>query len=127
MRRPLWLALPTLWLLGCGTAPVRPAQVARSSPPTPDGCTTTPVTYYADALAGRRTASGERYDPSALTAAHHSLPFGTWLRVGWRGHEVRVRVNDRGGPRRGVDLSRAAAERLKMIRAGRIEATVCGG
>ncbi|RYE80686.1 MAG: septal ring lytic transglycosylase RlpA family protein, partial [Myxococcales bacterium] len=55
------------------------------------------------------------------------LPFGTWLNVTWHGRHVRVRVNDRGGPRSGVDLSRGAAERLDMIRAGRVQASICGG
>ncbi len=139
MRSPLWLALPALALLGCGAAPVRqpltppgPEAVSSagpdpSTPLAPGGCTSGPVTYYADGFAGRRTASGERYDPSAMTAAHRQLPFGTWLDVSWHGRRVRVRVNDRGGPRRGVDLSRAAAERLDMIRAGRVQASICGG
>ena len=139
MRPAPWLALPALALLvGCGSAPVRPPPATPASaasdpdassltPPAP-GCTRVPVTYYDDALAGRKTASGERYDPSAMTAAHRHLPFNTWLRVSWHGREVRVRVNDRGGPRGGgVDLSHAAASRLDMLRAGRITATVCGG
>ena len=79
--------------------------------------------YYSDSLAGRPTASGEPYDPRALTAAHRTLPFGTVLRVipAGGGPPVYVRVNDRGpfgDERRIVDVSRAAAERLGMIRAG---------
>jgi rare lipoprotein A len=81
------------------------------------------ATYYADSLAGRRTASGERYDPKAFTAAHRSLPFGTVVRVVRvdDGREVTVRINDRGpfaGEERVIDLSRAAAERIGMLRAG---------
>ena len=81
------------------------------------------ATYYADSLAGRRTASGERYDPRALTAAHKTLAFGTMVKVVREddGREVVVRVNDRGpfaGEDRVIDLSRAAAERLGMIRDG---------
>jgi rare lipoprotein A len=81
------------------------------------------ASYYSDKLAGRSTASGEPYDPSALTAAHRSLPFGTRLRVtrADNGRSVVVRVNDRGpfgSASRIVDLSRAAAEQLDMIRAG---------
>ena len=81
------------------------------------------ASYYSDALAGRSTASGAPYEPSAFTAAHRSLPFGTVLRVTRveGGQSVLVRVTDRGpyGPRgRIVDLSRVAAERLGMLRVG---------
>ena len=85
--------------------------------------------YYSDALAGRPTASGEPYDPTAFTAAHRTLPFGTVLRV-WSGERqafVYVRVNDRGpfgDDERIVDLSRAAAEALGMIQAGVIPVRV---
>ncbi|NIP80651.1 MAG: septal ring lytic transglycosylase RlpA family protein [Gemmatimonadetes bacterium] len=80
------------------------------------------ASYYADALAGNRTASGIPYDPSALVAAHRSYPFGTRLRVEnlANGRVVEVRVVDRGPFVRGrvIDLSRAAAERLDFIREG---------
>jgi rare lipoprotein A len=84
------------------------------------------ATYYADTLAGRPTASGEAYDPSALTAAHRSLPFGTVVRVVRpdSGRAVVVRINDRGpfgNERRIIDLSRTAAEALDMIRAGVVD------
>jgi rare lipoprotein A len=80
------------------------------------------ASYYSDKLAGRSTASGEPYDPRAFTAAHRSLPFGTVVRV-VRSEPpgvVYVRINDRGPFRRGrvLDLSRAAAESLEMMRAG---------
>jgi len=45
---------------------------------------------------GRHTASGERFDPNAMTAAHRTLPFGTLVRVTYRGRSVVVRINDRG-------------------------------
>jgi rare lipoprotein A len=81
------------------------------------------ASYYSDALAGRKTASGEPYDPKRYTAAHRSLPFGTMLRVRRKdtGRVVYVRVNDRGpfGKRRRIlDLSKAAAEHLGMLRRG---------
>ena len=81
------------------------------------------ATYYANSLAGRRTASGERYDPRAFTAAHKTLAFGTMVKVVRvdDGREVVVRINDRGpfaGDDRVIDLSRAAAEQLGMIRDG---------
>ncbi|HYQ16914.1 MAG TPA: septal ring lytic transglycosylase RlpA family protein [Polyangiaceae bacterium] len=81
------------------------------------------ASYYGDSFAGRRTASGATYEPRGFTAAHRSLPFGSVLRVSRvdGGQSVYVRVTDRGpfGPRgRILDLSRAAAERLGMLRAG---------
>jgi len=87
------------------------------------------VSYYADSLAGRSTASGEPYDPSARTAASRTLAFGTVLRVTRvdTGASVIVRVNDRGpfGDRRRVlDLSRSAAEAIDMIRRGVVEVRV---
>ena len=89
------------------------------------------VSYYSNALSGRKTASGERYDPKKYTAASRTLPFGTRVKVTRldTGKSVIVRVNDRGpfGHRRRVlDISRAAAEDLGIIRAGlvQVEATV---
>jgi rare lipoprotein A len=76
---------------------------------------------------GRTTASGVPFDSAAMVAAHPSYPFGTLLRVTnlRNGSSTRVRIVDRGparGPRRSgviIDLSRAAAKSLGMIRAGR--------
>jgi len=69
-----------------------------------------------------RTASGERMNPSAMTAAHRNLPFGTRVKVTNRknGRTVVVRINDRGPFIRGrmLDLSRAAAKRLGFVRSG---------
>jgi len=69
-----------------------------------------------------RTASGERMNPAAMTAAHRSLPFGTRLKVTNRrnGRVVMVRINDRGPFIRGrvLDLSRAAARKLGFVRSG---------
>jgi len=81
------------------------------------------ASFYADRFQGRLTANGERYDPSAYTAAHRTLPFGTIVRVVYEknGDWVLVRVNDRGpyGPgKRIIDLSREAARRLSMLRDG---------
>lgn len=85
------------------------------------------ATFYTRRRAGRRTASGERYDPRQLVAAHPTLPFGTIVRVTRleTGKSVTVRVIDRGPAkpqrRRGdiIDLSRAAAESLAFVREGR--------
>ena len=81
------------------------------------------ASYYADYFAGRRTASGERYEPSAFTAAHRKLPFGSVVRVRRidSGETVYVRITDRGPFGRGrriIDLSKAAALSLGMLRAG---------
>lgn len=80
------------------------------------------ASYYGKGFAGRPTASGERFDPAAMTAAHRSLPFGTCLRVRNldNGREARVRVNDRGPYASGriVDVSTAAARVLGMIERG---------
>ena len=60
------------------------------------------------------TASGEKFNPNALTAAHKSLPFGTRIKVTHKGRSVIVRINDRGPFIKGrhLDLSRAAARQI---------------
>jgi rare lipoprotein A len=69
---------------------------------------------------GSKTASGQRFDERALTCAHRSLPFGTRLRVSYRGRHVLVTVNDRGPFIRGrvLDLSTAAARAIGLEAAG---------
>lgn len=80
------------------------------------------ASYYADRFTGKRTASGEAYDPEDFTAAHRTLPFGTRVRVTdmASGRSVIVRVNDRGPWSNGrvIDISRAAARELDLIRRG---------
>jgi rare lipoprotein A (peptidoglycan hydrolase) len=80
------------------------------------------ASWYGAELAGHKTANGERFDPNAMTAAHRTLPFGTWVEVrrSDTGRAVRVRINDRGPFARGrvLDLSRRAAQALDMLRAG---------
>ncbi|RYF81084.1 MAG: septal ring lytic transglycosylase RlpA family protein [Comamonadaceae bacterium] len=80
------------------------------------------ASYYGIQFHQRRTASGERFDMGALTAAHKSLPFNTrvCVRSLVNGREVLVRVNDRGPfvPSRVIDLSQAAAEAIGMIDVG---------
>ncbi|PZQ27425.1 MAG: septal ring lytic transglycosylase RlpA family lipoprotein [Ectopseudomonas oleovorans] len=80
------------------------------------------ASYYGDRHHGQRTASGERFDQNALTAAHRTLPFGTRVRVTNlnNNRNVVLRINDRGPFVRGriIDVSRAAAVRLDMLRAG---------
>ena len=69
---------------------------------------------------GSRTASGQRFNQNALTAAHRSLPFGTKLRVTHRGQSVVVTINDRGPFIRGrvLDLSKGAARAIGLTGAG---------
>ena len=69
---------------------------------------------------GHKTASGQRFNQEAMTAAHRSLPFGTKLRVTHSGRSVIVTINDRGpfGKGRVIDLSPAAARVLGMIDRG---------
>lgn len=80
------------------------------------------ASYYASHFQGRRTASGERFDMGALTAAHRTLPFGSKVRITnpATGQSVVVRINDRGPFTRGrtIDVSHAAAQRLGLIARG---------
>lgn len=80
------------------------------------------ASFYGPEFHGRRTASGERYDSNALSAAHRTLPFGTLVRVTnlKNGKSVVVTITDRGPFRRGriVDVSRRAARELGFLRAG---------
>ena len=92
------------------------------------------ATWYGGAFAGKKTANGERFDPTKYTAAHRKIPFGTWVEVrrADTGRTVRVRINDRGpwgDDRRIIDLSRKAAEDLDIVREGvsRVELRVVGG
>jgi rare lipoprotein A len=122
LRAALALALALAAAAGCGGARLD----ARSQP---GGEETGLAVYYADSLHGRPTASGEPYDKGALTAAHRKLTFGTKVRVTRLDDRksVVVRINDRGpfgDSRRIIDLSRAAAERIGMTRAGVVEVRV---
>ncbi len=80
------------------------------------------ASYYGNELAGNRTASGERFNPSHMTAAHRTLPFGSMVRVTnvANGDSVIVRINDRGPFSHGrvIDVSHAAAREIGMHRSG---------
>lgn len=99
-----------------------PASRAALDPKLKNFVQTGRASYYSDKLHGRKTSSGEPYDKRAFTCAHRSLPFGTHVRVEnlANGKSVVVKVNDRGphGGKRIIDVSRAAAEALDMIRSG---------
>ncbi len=99
------------------TAPTVAATAATSA-----GAQTGVASWYGPGFAGRRTANGEVFDPSQLTAAHRELPFNTLVRVvnENNGKSVVVRINDRGPFKGGrvIDLSRAGAEAIDMIGSG---------
>ncbi len=77
------------------------------------------ASWYGREHHGKRTASGEPFDMETFTAAHQSLPFGTWVRVTHlaTGRAVTVRINDRGPwvGGRVIDLSRRAAHALGIL------------
>ncbi|MDH5563776.1 MAG: septal ring lytic transglycosylase RlpA family protein [Nitrospirota bacterium] len=86
------------------------------------------ASWYGPSFHGKLSASGEPYDMWALTAAHQTLPFGTWVQVHKiaTGKTVTVRINDRGPFIGGriIDLSYAAARELMMIGEGTAEVSL---
>lgn len=86
------------------------------------------ASFYSDNLSGSKTANGERYKPSELTAAHKKLPFGTKVKVTNlnNGKTVTVRINDRGPFVAGriIDLSKAAAKEIGMVQAGVVKVKI---
>jgi rare lipoprotein A len=114
-----------LLLAACVHAPRGAAQAPRTERERPreDGLLAEGVaSFYGESFRGQKTASGERFDPDGLTAAHRTLPFGTCLHVenAENGRTVTVRVNDRGPYARGriLDLSEGAARLLDLVREG---------
>ncbi len=116
--KPRALLLPLLLAAACGRDPM----------PVPPSPSLKPecglASYYHRSLAGNPTASGETYDPAALTAAHNSLDFGAVVTVrraydedGDGGETVTVRINDRGPfvDGRIIDLSPAAAKAIGIF------------
>jgi rare lipoprotein A len=114
-RTTILIALSTLALLAASCASSR--SRARGV-----GIERGVASWYGPGFHGRYTASGERYDMHALTAAHRTLPFGTVVEVRNLGNErtVRVKINDRGPfvRNRVLDLSREAADRIGMLGPG---------
>lgn len=103
-----WLSASLVW---GGLVNIASAQVGNST------VTNGTLAVYADVYHGKSTASGEKYDRAAFTAAHLSLPFGSIVRVAnfETGRMVDVRINDRkGDDGRLVNLSRAAADYLGL-------------
>lgn len=91
-------------------------------PPVTGSVETGIASWYGHPYHGRRAANGEVYDMEQLTAAHRTLPFGTWVRVLNLDNSktVDVRINDRGPfvDGRIIDLSRAAARAIDMLGPG---------
>jgi rare lipoprotein A len=146
VRRVRAITVALTVLLASGSADTVFAQTARAAAPAArqirERTTTTDTTrrtaqrtraprgfatYYAKVLDGRQTASGTLFDNDAMGAAHPNYPFGTLVRVTnlGNGREVSVRIVDRGPSRSArasgviIDLSRAAAEELGFLKAGR--------
>jgi rare lipoprotein A len=117
LRRALALvigALVVASLAACGTKP--PLRE------TPSYKANGLASYYGKKFHGRRTASGERFNMHAMTAAHRNFKFGTRVKVTnlKNKRSVTVRINDRGPFTRGriIDLSYAAAKKIGMIADG---------
>ncbi|MBJ6763213.1 septal ring lytic transglycosylase RlpA family protein [Myxococcaceae bacterium JPH2] len=140
MRGAVVLAVVCGLLAGCASRVARPTPSEDAS----EGRVTTrekmPRTYLGEGLAsfygpglhGQRTASGERFDQQALSAAHRTERFGACVKVVnmENGRSVEVRINDRGPFVEGriIDVSRAAAKALGMLDKGlaRVRLYRCG-
>ena len=117
----VWALLFAALLAGC-SAPQ--PETTQGDDRTPSGL----ASYYADKYQGKKTASGERFDQQANTAAHRTLPFGTRVKVTnvRNGKSVTVRINDRGPFVKGriIDLSRSAFAAIGDPRAGVISVRI---
>lgn len=128
------LAIGLVWLVGsCGATSARAGEATGPEGKakgewrvgdTQEG----KAVWYGGKHHGGPTASGERFDKRAMTAAHRTLPIGSVVRVTnlENDRQVTVRINDRGpyGKGRIIDVSEAAAKKLDMIKAGVVPATV---
>jgi peptidoglycan lytic transglycosylase len=122
-RRVALLAIAASALLVPGCARRKRIAVTPPAPPPRIGATETGIaSWYGYPYHGRRAADGEIYDMEKLTAAHRTLPFGTWVEVTNLSNRktVTVRITDRGPFVEGriIDLSRAAARAIDMLGPG---------
>jgi rare lipoprotein A len=132
-RDSIFVAVATLLACiasGCGpstrsqppTAALAPIPRPVAPPQALGSPQTVKASYYGDEFRGKRTASGERYDPNQLTAASKKLPIGSLVHVTnpENGRSVVVRINDHGPYVRGrsLDLSKVAARRLGLTHKG---------
>ena len=128
MRRG-WVALLGIALVvATGCSPVRRPPVATSPAPTSGEVQDGVASWYGPGFHGKLTSSRERYDQYDLTAAHRSLPLGTWVLVTNKlnGRSIRVYVNDRGPYVDGrlIDLSYGAATAIGMVGSGTVPVRV---
>lgn len=110
-------------LAGCATPTPEPEPAPRPAPSAAgEQIGSGKASYYGSQHHNKLTASGERFDQTALTAAHRTLPFGTKVRVTntRNGKSVVVRINDRGPfvRSRVIDLSKAAFESIASTHSG---------
>ena len=127
--RPNLLILAAAMLIGataaCGKKPIEVASER------PQFVQTGVASWYGSGFEGGKTASGERFDPNDMTAAHRTLPFGTMVRVTnlRNNRSIDVRIINRGPFIKGriIDLSPSAAKQLRIGKSGivrvRIEAS----
>lgn len=132
LRHACWILLTVALLTSCGGRKdvnrrgeiklrgERPVKMKKKKPG--DLLQKGVASWYGQPFHGRKTSNGETYNMWALTAAHKTIPFGTWVRVRNldNGRETFVRINDRGPFIRGrvIDLSRKAAEAIGLDRSG---------
>lgn len=113
---------PLLFVAACNTTSGGPAETGSISKIADKAFQTGTASWYGPGFHGRRTASGERFNSLAMTAAHRSLPFGTKVRVvnEKNGRSVVVTVNDRGpfAHRRIIDLAKGPAQELGLTSSG---------
>ena len=126
MRRPLFVAwaairwVPLMFLI----APVMEAPLValKSEPVKPIKVWTGNASWYGPNFDGKKTANGERFNAESLTAAHPSLPFGSWVRIvnARNGKFEMVRINDRGPYQEGreIDVSYRVARKIGLINSG---------
>lgn len=123
------LALATVATLATAQTAAPAAEPAKEAAPAAAPATATTgdamtglAAWYGRKFTGRRTASGQRFNPYAMTAAHPTLAFGTRVKVTntKNNRSATVVINDRGptSPGRIVDVSLAAAKKLHFVRAG---------
>ena len=121
MKKKAALGFILFFAYACATT--QPPQVV----PQPETTLHGVASWYGQEFAGRTTANGEIFDPMLFTAAHRTLPFGTWVRVNnlANGKTVDVRIIDRGPFIEGrlIDLSKAAAQAVGISGVGRVKLT----
>jgi rare lipoprotein A len=114
----IWTLAGVILLMACAVGCSSKPPVVRSPAYEAVGL----ASFYGKKFNGRKTASGERFNMYALTAAHKRLAFGAMVRVTHlkNGRSVVVRINDRGpfAKDRIIDLSYAAAKKLGMVTQG---------